>query len=188
MSRFFVISSSKKLAVFACLVLASLQLAACGSREQRAQGYYEQGMSYLAKQDYVKASIEFKNALQIKGDMVEALRGLAQIDEHNGNLQGLAGSLRSIAEYDPKDLDVRVKLSKLYLMGHALDPALKLANEAVELAPENTVALALKAIALFQLKDVDGATLTAQKVVKIEPGNTDANSVQIGRASCRERV
>src|SRR5476651_822857 len=137
MSRFFVISSSKKLAVLACLVLTGLQLAGCGSREQRAQSYYEQGMSYLAKQDYVKAGIEFKNALQIKGDMVQALQGLAQIDEHNGNLQGLAGSLRSIAEYDATDLDVRVKLSKLYLAWGALDPALKLANEAVELAPQN---------------------------------------------------
>jgi tetratricopeptide (TPR) repeat protein len=177
MSRFSERSPAKKATFLACLVLVSLTLAACGSRAQRAQGYYEQGMSYLAKQDYVKASIEFKNALQLKGDLVGAFRGLAQIDEHNGNLPGLAGNLRSIAEYDPKDLDTRMKLGRLYLAGGALESALKIANEAVELAPQNPDVLAIKAMALLRLKDPDGATATAQKALSIDPANVDANSV-----------
>jgi len=170
-------SSVKVFALFACLGLVTLQLAGCGSREQRAQGYYDQGMSYLAKKDYVKANIEFKNALQIKNDMVGALRGLAQINEHDGNIQALAASLRSIVEFDAKDLDARTKLVKIYLVGGALDPALKIANEAVELAPQNAGVVALKAIVLMKLKDIDGATLTAQKAIKIDPGNADANAV-----------
>ena len=177
MSKFSDRSSAKTFTLLVCLVVASLTLADCGSREQRAQGYYEKGMGYIAKQDYVKASIEFKNALQIKGDMVGAMRGLAQVDEHNGNLQALAGDLRSIAEYDPKDLDARMKLGKLYLVGGALDSALKIANQAVDLAPQNPDVLAIKALALLRLKDPDGATATAQKAISIDPANVDANSV-----------
>jgi tetratricopeptide (TPR) repeat protein len=157
--------------------MGGLSLGACSSREQRAQAYYEQGMSYLAKKDYVKAAIEFKNALQIKKDMVLAIRGLAQIDEAKRNFQGLAGDLRTIVELDPKDNDSRIKLTKLYLLGGALDPALKLANAAVELDPQNPAVLALKGAVLLRLKDVDGAIQSAEKALKIEPANADANAV-----------
>ncbi len=144
MSRSFKKTSAKTALLLATFILGGVTLGACSSREQRAQAYYEQGKSYLAKKDYVKAAIEFKNALQIKKDMVEAFRGLEQIDEHNKNFQGLAGDLRSIVELDPKDNEARVKLTKLYLLGNALDPALKLANAAVDQEPQNPEFLALK--------------------------------------------
>jgi tetratricopeptide (TPR) repeat protein len=177
MSRSFKNTSAKTALLLATFILGGAILGACSSREQRAQAYYEQGMSYLAKKDYVKAGIEFKNALQIKKDMVEAFRGLAEIDDHNRNFQGLAGDLRSIVELDPKDNDSRVKLTKLYLLGGALDPALKLSNAAVDSDPQNAAILALKAAVLLRLKDVDGAIQTAQKGINIDPGSTDANSV-----------
>jgi cellulose synthase operon protein C len=169
--------STKTVVRIAALVLGCAALAACGSREQRAQNYYEQGMSYLTKKDYVKAGIEFKNALQIKGDLVPAFRGMAQVDEHNGNLQALAGDLRSIADYSPKDLDSRVNLARLYLLGGALDSALKVANEAVALAPDKANVVALKAVVLFRLKDMDGGAQAAQQAIKLDPSNLNANSV-----------
>ena len=54
----------------ALLLLAVVFVAACSSPEDKAQNYYERGMKFLSQQDYVKASIEFKNALQIKKDLV----------------------------------------------------------------------------------------------------------------------
>ena len=59
-----------------------------GSPEDRAQSYYERGMKLLSQQDYVKASIEFKNALQLKKDLVGAWRGLAEIEDAQSNLEG----------------------------------------------------------------------------------------------------
>ena len=134
-------------------------------------------MSYLEKKDYVKARIELRNAVQLKGDMVEAWRALAQIDEHEKNWQGLAGSLRRVVEIDPKDIKSTVRLARIYLLAGALDNALKTANAAGELDPKNAGILALKAAVLLRLKDTDGAVQTAQKALEIEPGNTDANVV-----------
>ena len=54
----------------------SFCLAGCSSPEQKAQNYYERGMQFLSQQDYVKAGIEFRNALQLKKDLVGAWRGL----------------------------------------------------------------------------------------------------------------
>src|ERR1035441_9821156 len=81
MSRIFNKSSAKICLLYACLGLAALQFSGCSSREQRAQNYYDQGMSYLAKTDYVKARLELRNALQLKTEMIEAWRGPAELNE-----------------------------------------------------------------------------------------------------------
>ena len=169
--------SARALLFCGCLGLISVLFVGCSSRAQRAQSYYEHGMSYLEKQDFVKARIELRNAVQIKGNMVEAWRALAKVDEHDRNLQALAGDLRKVVELDPKDLAATVQLAKLLLLGGALDDALKMANAAGELDPQNASVLALKASVLYRLKDTDGATATAEKAIAIEPGNADASIV-----------
>ena len=85
--------SPKHLMLAACLVLSALQLAGCSSREQRAQSYYEHGMSYLEKQDFVKARIELRNAAAAQRRHGGGLAGLAQIDEHDQNWQGACRKL-----------------------------------------------------------------------------------------------
>jgi tetratricopeptide (TPR) repeat protein len=177
MSWIFNRSSIRAFALCACMVFTAVQLAGCGSREQRAQDHYQQGLNYLTKNDYVKARLELRNALQLKGDMIEAWRALAKIDEHDRNWQGLGGSLRKIVELDPKDSATQAKLSKLLLLGGAFDDALKLANTATDLDPKNPDFIALKAAILFKQKDVDGALRAAQAALAIDPSNTDANTV-----------
>lgn len=173
-------SSLKIFAVQFCIVLGALALAGCGSREDRAQSYYNNGMSYLAKQDYVKARVEIRNALQLKKDMVAAWRALAQIDEHDRNTGGLTEDLRRIVELDDKDADARARLAKLFLLGGNFENALRLSNEATELDPKNVGNLAVKAAILFKLKDNDGAIRTAQQALEIDPGNADASVVLAG--------
>ena len=91
-------------------VVAALFVAGCSSPEDKAQSYYERGMKFLAQQDYVKASIEFKNALQIRKDLVGAWRGLSQIELHNRNFQAVVPILSTIVELDPKDVDTRTQV------------------------------------------------------------------------------
>ena len=73
----------------AILLAGIIFVAGCSSPEEKAQNYYERGMQFLSQQDYVKAGIEFRNALQLKKDLVGAWRGLLQIEEHNQNVQGV---------------------------------------------------------------------------------------------------
>ena len=68
------------------LVFAVFLVAGCSSPEEKAQRYYERGMELLSKQDYVKAGIEFKNAVQNKKDLVGAWRGLLEVEFHNKNV------------------------------------------------------------------------------------------------------
>ena len=144
MRTFFDRSPIKIFALQTCLVLGTLLLSNCSSREEQAQSYYDHGKSYLDKHDYIKARVELRNALQKKPDMVAAWRALATIDEHDKNIQSLATSLRNIVERDAKDVDARVQLAKIYLLGGALENALKTTNEAIEIARQNAAVLASK--------------------------------------------
>src|ERR1700736_6789973 len=98
------------------LVLATLQVAGCGSPEDRAQSYYEHGMKLFSEHDNAKAAIELRNAVKLKKDMVGAWKALAQIDEINLNWGGVVADLRTIVELTPNDLSARLKLGKLQLL------------------------------------------------------------------------
>ncbi len=158
----------------AFVALVALQLAGCGSPEERAQRYYESGMKLLSAHDDLKAAVEFRNALRLKKDLLPAWRGLAQTAEDTHNWQGLAPVLRSILDLDPKDEATRIKLAKLLLAAGAADQSLKLVNESTEPDTNNASLLALKAVISYKLKDTDTAVRDAQAALKIEPGNTDA--------------
>lgn len=169
--------SAKSLLLAAGLTLAALQMAACSSRESRSKEYYDSGMSYLQKKDYVKARIELRNAVQNQDNMIEAWRGLADVDEHDRNYKSLIDDLRKITELDPKDLETKVKLAKLFLLAGAVNEALKSTDAALALEPRSADTLALKAAILFRQKDNDGTLQTAQKALEIDAHNTDANVV-----------
>jgi tetratricopeptide (TPR) repeat protein len=158
-------------------VAATIGLAGCGSREDRAQGYYEKGMSLFAQDDLVKARVELRNATQLKPDMVTAWRGLAQVEEKAKNIPGLVSALRRVAELDAKDKDARIKLAKLVFAGGTLDEALRLTNAAIEIDDKNTEAMAMRAALLLRLNDANGAVQEAHKVLGLDPGNVEAMAV-----------
>ena len=70
------------LTAFSCVVLM-----ACSSPEEKVQAFTQKGQAYLAEGDWVKARLEFQNALQINPDLVPALFGLAEIAERNSEWQ-----------------------------------------------------------------------------------------------------
>lgn len=156
------------------LLATALQVAACGSPEDRARGYLEHGLKLLAEHDNDKASIEFKNAIKIKKDMIDAWKGLAQIAEDKKQWPDLIATLKTIVQLDPKDVPDRVKLAKLLLLGGSIDDALKLVNEAYELDNKDVGVLTLKAAVLFKLDDHDGAAREAKAALAIDPRSAEA--------------
>ena len=178
--------SMVKVASRALLLLAVVIVAACSSPEDKAQNYYERGMKFLSQQDYVKASIEFKNALQIKKDLVGAWRGLSEIELHNRNFQAVVPILSTIVELDPKDVDTRLKLGHFLMAGNALDRALEQANAAFELDRNNPGVLAFRAAVLLKLQDRMGAKREAQAALDIDPNNAEAMIVLAAERMARD--
>src|ERR1700733_7950453 len=130
--------------VLFCVLLLAFT-AGCSKPEQRAQGYVERGMASLAKGDDLQARIELTTALKFKGDILEAWRALAGIDERTNAKQSLFQDLRRIVELDPNDLDARVRLAGMMVASGRGDAALKVLEAAKEGDKPNATLHGLKA-------------------------------------------
>jgi tetratricopeptide (TPR) repeat protein len=156
------------------LVLAVLQLAGCGSPEERAQSYYDNGMKLFSERENAKAAIELRNAVRLKKDLIGAWKALAEIDEASRNWPRVVADMRAIVELAPNDLSARLKLGRLLLLAGSSDEALKLANAGIELDSHNADVHALKAAISFKLNDRAEAVREAQTALELDPANTDA--------------
>ncbi len=158
----------------AFLVLTVLQVAGCGSPEDRAQSYYEHGMKLYAEHDNARAAIELRNAVKLKKDMIGAWKAMAEIDETSRNWPRVVVDMRAIVELTPNDVSARLKLGKLFLLAGSSDEALRLANAGIELDDRNADLHALKAAISFKLDDRAGAVREAQTALELDPANADA--------------
>jgi tetratricopeptide (TPR) repeat protein len=155
-------------------VLLVIPLSACGSPEERAQSYYKDGMQLLAKHDNAQAMVEFKNAVGIKKDYVDAWLALAKVEELNRNFAGEIPYLRQVAELKPNDIKTKLRLANLLLLAGATDDALNFANAAYDLDHNNADALAIRAVILLRLKQMPKAVVDADAALKIDPKNAGA--------------
>jgi cellulose synthase operon protein C len=161
----------------ALVILALLSVAGCGSPEDRAKSYYDEGMKLMALNDNARAAVEFKNAVKIKKDYIPAWLALAKIEELNHHPAGMIPFLRTVVELDPKDVADKIKLAQLLLLGGAPDEALKLVNDANGIDGHNADILSLKAVILFKLKDVNGAIQAARAALDLDPKSASAMAV-----------
>jgi tetratricopeptide (TPR) repeat protein len=158
----------------ALVLLAALQLAGCGSPEERAQKFYENGVKLAAEHQNAKAAIEFRNAVKLKKELPPAWKALAQIDEASRNWSGLAADLRAIVELDPRDASARLKLGKLLLLAGSADEALGLANAGIQLDEHNADLHALKAAIFIKQNNRSDGIREAQLALAVDPANADA--------------
>src|SRR5262249_26059996 len=164
------VHASRHRAHRALALCALLFLAGCGS----AEDHYQSGMKLLDKQDCVKAALEFRNAVKLKKDLVPAWRELSQIEERNQNWEATAGILRTIVQLDPSDLETRLRLGRLMLLGNALDDALKLIDSAGEAVHPNAGALAFRPAVDLKLKYTSCAVREARAALELDPANAEA--------------
>ena len=158
----------------ALVIAGAMQLASCSPSAERAQSYYDNGVKLLAKHENQKAEIEFKNAIDLKRDMIPAWRGLAQIEEADHQWAALVPILQTIVQLDPHDIKTKLKLARLLLAGGAADRALALVNGVDPEAGADADITALRAAIFYKLKDTDRALHEAQAALALEPGNIDA--------------
>ncbi len=135
------------------LALLAVIIIACGGcdgpREKKTK-FFARGKALYMKADYVKAGLEFKNALQIDPGFAEACSMLGQTALMQGDLTGAHASLARAVELAPNDASSRLLLGNVLLAGNALDGALEQAGIVLHVQPLNEAALLLKAGVLLR--------------------------------------
>jgi tetratricopeptide (TPR) repeat protein len=161
-------------------VAAIALIAGCGGAESRFASHMSHGQEYLAKGDFAKAGIEFRNAMQIKPKDPTARVMAGRAAERLGKVREAAGLYQSVIDSSPENTDARASLGRLLVFAGAPERAQTAIEPALRQHPDNAALLTVRASARMQLQDRAGATADADRVLKLEPTNEDAIALRAG--------
>jgi tetratricopeptide (TPR) repeat protein len=161
-------------------LLALLGLTGCGGAESRKARHLEKGREFLAAQNFEKARVEFRNALQIAPNDGEARFENGVVDEKLGIPREAAQFYQGAIDVSPDDVRARAALGRLYVFSGAPDKALTVIKPGLVNHPDDAALLTVRAAARIQLKEPDGALVDAERAVQLDPQREDAVAVLAG--------
>lgn len=165
---------------FLCLLLAALiGLSGCTNAEKAKAEHVKRGEAYLKDLKYQEASLEFRNAIQIDGNLAAAHWGLAQAFEGLQRFPEMIEELRKTLDLDKNNLDARIKLGNYYLAASNGRPdivteAERLAKETLDRDPNNIEGHILMGGVLFAQKDKEKAFAELSRAIQLDPNRVES--------------
>ncbi|EAR59922.1 tetratricopeptide repeat protein [Neptuniibacter caesariensis] len=163
---------NKKLKVL--MLVSCLALTACQSADEKVAVYVANAKEHIAKGDYEAAHIEFRNALQINPNHVEALYEVTKVFEQKKDWAKIHRYLERVIELQPDHVDALVAIGGIELTAQQLDKALERSEKAMRVAPGSAKVRSFHSVVLFKLGDAEGGVREALESLKIDPENIDA--------------
>jgi len=154
-----------------------LLLAACESPEEKAQSHYQNGLQLFKEENYVKAGLEFRNALQLNGNLADAWYHLALVEEKDGKFREYAGDLYKTIELDSQHVPAHVRIAKLLLFSGRVDEAAEKSELVLRLDPQSADVWSLKSAVHFKRNEIADAKKAAEKALELEPAHVEATLV-----------
>jgi tetratricopeptide (TPR) repeat protein len=153
-------------------------VAACSRPEEKKQKFFNKGKSLYEKGDFVKAGLEFRNAVQIDPKFADAyyMLGMVELKKKDPNPKKAYGAFSKAVELNPKLQDAQIQLGNLYMMARQPDKALEKAETVLKMAPGSEDAQLLKAAALLALKNSAEALALLQDMQQRDRKSTRLNS------------
>ncbi len=140
------------------LILVGMAIAGCAwSPEAKKARATSNGDRYFGEAKYKEAIIEYKNVLQIDGKNAHAFEHLGYSHYLLGEMQQSFRYLSKAKELAPENVQVRLKLGTIYLMGRKADEARGEAEFVLEKEPKNLDGLLLFAGAANTKEEVENA-------------------------------
>ena len=165
------------LGCYCLLLVLTLALSACGNRENRKVEYLERAKAFFVEQNFEKARVDVRNAIQIDENYVDARFLSAQLYEVEQNWQQMAANLRLVLDIEPTHNAARLKYGTLLMASRAYDQALEHAELALEQNSDFAEAWALKAAIEFQQGNNNLAIAYCQEALLRDEGNISSVAV-----------
>lgn len=125
------------------ICLAITTLAACKTSEERAEEFYQSGLSLIETGDLDRAAIEFLNVFQHDGFHKEARLALANLRLEQGNTSAAYSQYLRLIEQYPDTSEVRLTLAEIALQNSSWDEARRHGDAAILLVVDDPRARAL---------------------------------------------
>lgn len=156
-----------------------LVLTGCGGSEERMAEYLSRAQASLDAEDYEKARIDIKNALQIDVNNAQGFYMMALVEEKEQNWRAVFGNLSKAVEIAPDHVPATVKLAQLNMLASNEEEALRLVEHALKLAPEDADALATRATIALRADDKQLAEEYALASLAVDAGQSSAIAVMV---------
>ncbi len=161
----------------------ALMLAAAGCRkggERDYNGLLSSGDQYLAQKDYVRATLEYRNAAKLAPDQAEPLYRLGLAYLAAGNVSDGVAALVKATEKDPKHAGAQVKLAEL--LANSQDPKLledaqQRLKEVLSVSSARSDALTVLAVTESRLGNLEAAEQHLREALQSSPADIKAAAI-----------
>jgi putative PEP-CTERM system TPR-repeat lipoprotein len=157
------------------VLVACLSTGACKrSPQDKAARFLRNGRELMVRKEYSRASLEFRNAVQLLPKDAEAQYELGLAYLADGIVNAGAAAVFRATQLDPKLDAARVKLAELMVRSGDLGLAKqgqKQMQDLLAATPRNTEALNVLALAELQLGDSESAESHLQEALRALPNN-----------------
>ncbi len=159
----------------AFLLFLFLVCSGCASKEEQKAEHLQRAREYVAKSEFKKAAIEFKNVVQLdpKDDVAHYELGETYLKLKQGD--EAFRSFSRAASINPENLKAQLKVGEIYLLGERVQEAKEKAELVLKASPDDIEALLLVSGIQVQEQDLEAAMSTLEKVVSIDPGHFQAH-------------
>jgi tetratricopeptide (TPR) repeat protein len=160
----------------ACLAIAALLLTliSCTSPEKKKTKFYEHGVELYKQENYGKAKVEFRNALQIDPKYADAYFMLGKMAMDEQDPRSAYGNFSRTLELNPAHHGASLQLAKLHLAGHDLKGAEEKIAAVLGADRDNYEALLLEATVQIIKEDPDRAVVMLQKLLQHREATKEA--------------
>ena len=139
----------KRITAVLVAIMVAAALAACSRPQEKKVEFFDSGRKLYDDGNFVKARLEFKNALQIDGKFADAYYWLGRTEEKLGSVKEAFSSYAKAAKLQPGMTDAQLKLARMLLLGRAADKAMEKVQVVLDKDPGNDEALTLKSAVLL---------------------------------------
>lgn len=152
---------------FVLAAVASVFLTACDSAEERAEQFYQSGLTLLEAGKDAQAKVEFLNALQFMPAHDGARLGYADALMREGQVSDAYVQYVRYVEYHPDTPDIRRKLAEMAIIGGNWAEAERHGREALRLEPDAPGAASIR------------IALDYRAAISVAAGQVDAQRQQL---------
>ncbi|RLB89493.1 MAG: pilus assembly protein PilF, partial [Deltaproteobacteria bacterium] len=150
-------------------------IAGCSSDQEKAENFIKEANTYFEQQDYNKAKIQIKNAINLSPESIEAYTLLIQTNLKLKEAQEAFSALLRLEQLDPDNLETKIQLASFYLLGKKRIEAEKKIEEVLAKDPDNIQGLYLHAGALASKKEeIETVKQVYVKILELDPKQSKA--------------